>query len=178
MAKLKKKPRQMQARANTMGINDSLYHAEKAFVLANYHEAATNKISVAGVFFTPLSLVFECANYCRYSYVKRPIKILDLCAGIGVLSWAINKGFETSHVNESCDITRAEINRDYILGAKKILPSAIWLHVEVSDIDALSILGQFYLVISNPAFGNIPTDKNKQTLAYAGSNGARARFIF
>lgn len=171
MARLTKIQSALQIKVQNILSQDVLNTEDIEFVLSNFHEAATNNISVAGAFFTPLSLALEFAEYCCYPQVKRPLRILDLCAGIGVLSYTMSRNFDRSPYNEKCEITCVEINADYIEVGKKILPQANWVQLDVTDIDAIMALGKFDLIISNPPYGqNVFTFKNKEQLCYTGSN--------
>ncbi|OES24242.1 methyltransferase [Alteromonas macleodii] len=174
MARLTKAQNKAQQAVIELLKQDILNHDEKVFVLENYHEAATNMTSAAGAFFTPLALAHEFAEYCSFPRTKGPVKILDLCAGIGVLSFALQTLIDNSPYNESCEITCVEINPDYIAVGQKLLPNATWVQLDVSDIQAIKSLGQFDLVVSNPPFGNVPTFSKREPLAYTGSNAIYA----
>lgn len=147
---------------------DSLTNQDKEFVLVNFHEGANNNNSAAGAFFTPIRMSFEFSNEVVYMSGDREIKIIDLCAGIGMLSYPIitrlkNLGIKFRHV---C----IEYNREYFEVGKKLLPEAEWYCMDVCDVDAIKQLGHFDIAISNPPFGNVGTFREKETPRYKGSN--------
>lgn len=57
---------------------------EREFVIENWNEGAEHNNAVAGAFFTPLRLTFDMALDVA------GVRILDLCAGIGSLSYAVH----------------------------------------------------------------------------------------
>lgn len=146
---------------------DSLTAQEKEFILINFHEGAGNNNSAAGAFFTPIRMAFEFSNEVIHS-TEDYITIIDLCAGIGMLSYPIitrlkNLGVKFRHV---C----VEYNRDYYEVGKKILPEAEWYCMDVCDVDEIKKLGQFDVAISNPPFGSVGTFRSKDTPRYRGSD--------
>lgn len=116
---------------------------EKWFVLENWQESATHVNTVAGAFFTPPGLARD------LSMEVGGRRIIDLCAGIGTLSFLVK---ERSCWGNAPDITCVEINPDYIAVGRKLLPEATWIQASVFD---LPPLGRFDFAISNPPFGNI-----------------------
>jgi predicted RNA methylase len=172
MARLSKIQSALQIKVQHILQKDVLSNQDVEFVFNNYHECANNNITVSGAFFTPLSLALEFAEYCCCPQVKRPSRILDLCAGIGFLSYTMNNNFDRCDFNEQCEITCGKLNADHIAVAKKLLPQAYWVQVDVTDFDAILTLDDFDLVIGNPSFGDVITFKNKERLCYTGLNAA------
>tara|TARA_A200000159_G_scaffold53217_1_gene49219 strand:+ start:2827 stop:3648 length:822 start_codon:yes stop_codon:yes gene_type:complete len=170
MAKLTKAQSAAQKHVETLLAQDILSVEDRAYVLTHYHEAAHNNVTPSGAFFTPLALAMEFAEYCSLPNRQGKVRILDLCAGIGALSFAMQQRFADSPFAESCDITCIEINGEYVQVGKKLVPEAHWLQMDICDIDALLALGQFDVVISNPPFGNVTTFKGKSGVCYTGSN--------
>lgn len=123
---------------------DVLTFDEKLFVLENWNEGAKNMNSHAGAFFTPIGLAKD-FSLCLYENAK----IIDLCAGIGILS------FFAYHWKK-CNVTCIELNSDYVRVGKKILPEANWIHDSITEINHYS-LPKFDQAISNPPFGKIKT---------------------
>lgn len=124
-----------------VGLNDD----ERQFVLDNWQESATHVNSAAGAFFTPSGLALDAAIYAVW-YQEKPIRVLDLCAGIGALGlscwWRSNR---------EAEVTCVEINPGYVEVGRKLFPEARWIEASA---DALpSDLGAFDVVISNPPFG-------------------------
>ncbi|MDD4971883.1 MAG: methyltransferase [Paludibacter sp.] len=123
---------------------------EKYFILDNFQEGALHINSQAGAFFTPRMLARDFALEVHGN------RAIDLCAGIGSLSFAIEQ-----KVNE---LVCVEINADYIEIGKRIVPSATWIHSSIFD---LKDIGLFDVAVSNPPFGNIK--ENSFTGKYSGS---------
>jgi predicted RNA methylase len=116
----------------------ALKDAEKEFILDNFHEGATNINSAAGAFFTPRSLARD------FSIEVDGGHVIDLCAGIGGLGYAVEL---------KCDsLTCVEINQEYLSIGKRILPNANWIHASVFDADYGMV---WDWAISNPPFGAI-----------------------
>ncbi|QAY01384.1 hypothetical protein ASwh1_324 [Aeromonas phage Aswh_1] len=118
---------------------------ERFFILENYQEGATQMNGLAGAFFTPPMLARD-----AMIEVNSDRTVLDLCAGIGGLSFWL-------YDNE---ITCVELNHDYLEVGKRVVPHANWIQG-----DALSYCDEtsdrFDFCISNPPFGNINTSGYK-----------------
>lgn len=118
---------------------------ERARILEDFHEGAEHMNGLAGAFFTPPGLARDFALE-----VPRRGRILDLCAGIGALSFAAEWD-ETSHV---C----VELNPAYVEVGRAVMPDATWVQASAFDVNAYAHLGPFDCVISNPPFGQIPAE--------------------
>jgi len=116
---------------------------DKWFVLENWQESANHINSAAGAFFTPIGLARDFA----IEVVGSPI--IDLCAGIGCLSFMAYHRSEWDR--ERPRVVCVEINPDYVEVGKKILPEAEWICASAFSVRE----GQYGCVISNPPFGNI-----------------------
>ena len=81
--KLSQKQREQHKTALKILAKDTLNLEEKKFVYNNYFPDYTNNINVSGAFFTPASLV----NTFLYAITGN--KVIDLCAGIGALSFGL-----------------------------------------------------------------------------------------
>jgi len=161
MAKLSKDEARRHQEALDVLQQDVLSDNGKELVLNQYHEAATNVNTVAGAFFTPLDLAWDHAF--EMACKDQPgIRVIDLCAGIGVLSYAI------AHRYPNVDITCVEINPEYVAVGKKIVPKANWVCMDVMDLEALRALGRFDYAMSNPPFGRVPTFRNRRPARYRG----------
>ena len=116
---------------------------ERKFILDNYSEQQGQLNALAGAFFTPYGLARDFSIEVGYS--DGCGSIIDLCAGIGMLSFACqDKGME---------ITCVEMCEAYVTVGKRVMPSANWVLA-----DCFSITGQFDFAISNPPFGAIKGD--------------------
>ena len=120
-----------------------LTDSEKEFVLDNFNEGALHMNSAAGAFFTPRGLARDFAIEVHGG------RVIDLCAGIGALAYAVADRVES--------LTCVEINADYCRIGRKIVPAATWINASVFD-PLLLDLGIFEIAISNPPFGAVKGD--------------------
>jgi len=139
--------------------HENLTDDETLFVFENYRESANHINSQNGAFFTPFGLARDLSLHVPYTY-NQTITIIDMCAGIGVLSYAAALG-DNSWSRCHVEITCVEINPDYIEIGKKLIPDAKWICGDVLDLDFLKSLGHFDFAISNPPFGNINSNHRK-----------------
>lgn len=146
---------QQEAHATAMALVDSgrsLSEDEREQVLEDYREDAQHLNGRAGAFFTPLGLARDFALH-----VPDGARVLDLCAGIGRLSWAVGFQDESPGPDGASSIVCVEQNPDYVRVGKAVLPRATWICVDAFDVDAYRALGPFDCVIANPPFGRIKT---------------------
>lgn len=147
MAKLTKP--EIKAHAEAISLIDCdrpLKDDEKEFILDNWQESATNINSSAGAFFTPRGLARDFAIEVSGSSADRS-RCIDLCAGIGSLSYAVEQKVGS--------LVCVEINPEYARIGKRIVPDAEWI---VGSIFNLPDLGRFLWAISNPPFGTIKSE--------------------
>jgi phospholipid N-methyltransferase len=160
MAKLSKAEGKLHAEAQKLLQKDELTFDDKWFVYENWREDANHVNSLAGAFFTPINLAND------FAIEIQGMKVLDLCAGIGVLSFCHNNRASWERVN--FDITCVELNQDYVEVGKKLLPTAKWIHGDVFDVLDMD-LGRFDVVISNPPFGSTPSRNKRKGPNYTGN---------
>lgn len=163
MSKLTKPQIRAHEKALRLLERGDLTHDEKLFIYENYREDAEHINSKAGAFFTPFVLANDFSIHIPYIYEKT-IKVIDLCAGIGVLSYAASLG-GNSWNRCGADITCVEINPDYVEIGKKLLPEAKWICGDALDPELLKSLGHFDCAIANPPFGNAPTSHRKDYIS-------------
>lgn len=101
---------------------------EREFVIENFYEGAQHMNALAGAFFTPLGLAQDFSIH-----VAKGERILDLCAGIGRLSWPCS--FPDYGDKKRSEITCVELNPDYVRVGKAAIPSARWICADVFDLD-------------------------------------------
>lgn len=144
MSKLTKTQFKLHNEAEDRLQQDRLSVEDREFVLEHWDPSATHVNSAVGAFFTPLELATSFA--CMLGH---PGSIIDLCAGIGALSYAC-----TPVYGEAPRMVCIEQNPDYVRVGRKLVPHAEWIEGDVFD--ALSMgLGQFDAAIGNPPFGKI-----------------------
>lgn len=159
MAKLTKSQMKQHEEACRILEKDTLTWDDKWFVYENWNEAADHNVTANSAYFTPIGLARDFAiDVCG-------TKVIDLCAGIGALSFAY---YHCGYHNEvKPQITCIEINQAYVEIGKKLLPEATWICADVFDPDL--DLGHFDSAISNPPFGRKKTTHLK-TGNYTGSD--------
>lgn len=162
MARLSKRKIRAHEAALERLQQDHLTDDDKEFVFENYQESAVHMNAAAGAFFTPFALGWDAVLELGYGYDERPRRVIDLCAGIGVLAYAILKRYPTT------EVVCVELNRDYVEAGRKVVPKADWHCLDVTDLDALKALGPFDDAISNPPFGQVPSFRGKTASLYTG----------
>lgn len=158
MSKLTKAQIKTHRKACEMLEQETLSFDERWFVLENWQESATHINSAAGAFFTPIGLAGD------FAIEVSGKRIIDLCAGIGMLAFRVNNRFAWGALDEKPEIVCVEINPDYIAVGKKLVPGATWIQASVFE---LPDLGRFDCAISNPPFG--ATKKVCKAPRYTGS---------
>ena len=111
MSKLTKQQMKAHDTAIRLLNQDRISNEEKLYIFQNYRADANHITSKTGAFFTPLGLARDFSLQIPYQREKT-IKIVDLCAGIGVLSYAACADNDWGKVN--ADITCVELNPDYV----------------------------------------------------------------
>lgn len=156
MAKLTKPEIKAHEQALAILERDTLSHDDKEFVFRNWHEGATNINSQAGAFFTPFDMAGD------FAFDVGGPRVIDLCAGIGMLSYAVYQRHFWGHHDTKLDITCVERNPEYVEVGKKLLPEATWICADVFDVIDMGLHKPelFDWAISNPPFGNIKRSKN------------------
>lgn len=125
---------------------------EKLFVFEHWHEGAEHMNGRTGAFFTPPKL----ASDFRIDVCGD--RIIDLCAGIGVLSFMAYHYSWGGYGDKKPHITCVEINPAYVMVGKKLLSEAAWVCEDVFDFPALMSAGKrFDHAIANPPFGRVPS---------------------
>lgn len=160
MAKLTKPQAKAHQKACDLLKKDVLTEDDKFFVLENWQESATHINSSAGAFFTPFDLARD------FAIETFPGRVIDLCAGIGMLSFAMRCKHQWDKA--PLDLTCIEINPDYVAVGRKILPEARWIEASVFDVLYMD-LGHFDLAISNPPFGRVSRPEGKRAPRYTGA---------
>ena len=106
MAKLTKQQRKAHGEAEAILTKDRITDDERDFVFQHWHEGATHENGAAGAFFTPFGLA------CDFALDGAGRRVIDLCAGIGVLSYIIHH--RSKWGERLAEITCVEINPRYV----------------------------------------------------------------
>lgn len=117
---------------------------EKLFILDNYQESAGALNSLSGAFFTPSGLARDFSIE-----VPDGRTVIDLCAGIGRLSFAAEQKVDHVVCVEYCE-AYAEVGR-------RVVPNATWIVGDAFDESLYDGMDRFGCAISNPPFGQIKT---------------------
>lgn len=164
--KMSRKQRSDHQSAERILKKEKLTIDEKIDVINNWHEGYANDNAASSAFFTPYDLAIHLALN-----VSGGEKIIDLCAGIGTLSVAVNNIVSSDEQNNPFDEqVLLEINPEYCEIAKKLLPHAEIICGSIYDkylMDELASRG-FNQVISNPPFGTISKPENAKIREYSG----------
>lgn len=156
MAKLTKREIKSHIKACEILEKDVLSEDDKEFVLDNWFPYAENNVASESAFFTPKDLAREAAIFISINIPdnKQKFKLLDLCAGIGILSLMVK---EQMAWGKEVEITAVEYNSDFVRVGKKLLPDAKWINMDAFDEESWKKNGieneRFDLTISNPPFG-------------------------
>ena len=149
MSKLSKPVAALHQKAMDLVHSDKrLNQEERYFVAENYREDAQHVNSVNGAFFTPLDLSHDFAMGCNYGEHLR--SLVDLCAGIGNLSLPFYERME-----DKSRLTLVEINPDYVMVGKRIMPDARWIVADVLDVKEWWDGQKYGFAIANSPFGNV-----------------------
>ncbi|PSV28079.1 methyltransferase [Photobacterium sp. GB-72] len=171
MSKISKQQLKLHEQAMSLvSLPRALKASEKEFVLKNFREECVLEINKWGCYVTSESVAWEFGidvTECP-EYPDQREKIVDLCAGIGTLSYHLAERFD--HIDLVC----VERNETLAMVGKKILPQATWIVGSVTDDDVISQLIDLKIqtAISNPPFGNIPMVKKMKDAEYQGAEAA------
>ena len=150
MTKLTKQQSKLHLQAMDLVHSDrALSWDERKFILDNYFEAQGQLNALAGAFFTPFDLARDLSIEVGGGVLDNNGSVVDLCAGIGMLSFACEY--------KRLDITCVEFCHEYVVVGKRVVPSAHWIEADVFAAD----LGHYAFAISNPPFGAIKGDQFK-----------------
>lgn len=147
--------------------NKTLRPDEVWSVLQHWSPMANHNVGVNGIFFTPVGIPQTFGQWISVPgrNGKRP-RILDLCAGIGSLTYGVDRYYA---MDRGCDIVAVEIAQPFVDVGKRLMPQVQWVCGNVFDWQLIQSLGQFDFVVSNPPFGNIKARNGTEWLDYKGA---------
>jgi predicted RNA methylase len=136
-----------------LSLSRKLNFDEIEKVYAQYNPMATHRVSKGAIYFTPTGLCRDLATMAR---IERKSSVLDLCAGIGGLTWEMQilEAYD-GNANAKRHVC-VEIDPEFCDVGKKLIPDVEWIRGDVFDQDLMRSLGEFDLGISNPPFGHVP----------------------
>lgn len=140
---------------------------EIEYIYENFNPGFISDVTIHSAYFTPLDLAYDFALFAGRSGV-----IVDMCAGIGTLSFAAKtRDTYEGNINQQICIER---NPEYLKIGKRLLPYAIWIEGDIFDKTIWDNIIQQYgfidNIISNPPFGKISkSDANRNWLKYTGA---------
>jgi len=147
-----------------LNLDRTLTIDERVFIYKNFNEGAITEVGYSGTFFTPF-------NLARDFHLDIPVmgnsRIIDLCAGIGTLSFHLLWYCQESYAPK--EIVCVERNPDFVEIGKKLLPEATWICADILDEEFIKSLGQFDAAYSNPPYGRIKSLTDSSWLHYKGS---------
>ncbi len=162
MSKLSKAQVKLHGEAVALLNKDKLTDEDRDFIYTHWHPGTVSNTAAASAFFTPTDLAFD-FEFDAPTHGR----ILDACAGTGVLSWAVSTRHFYRNSGARPDITAIEKNSAYIEIGRKLLPWVNWIHADIFDLPELG-LGHFNSVFANPPFGRM--NKPKRKFRYQGAS--------
>jgi len=152
MARLSKQQTKLHQQVLELVHSDKeLTFDEKEFILQNYQG---DGVGSTGAFFTPADLAWDLTIDSGSTG-----RCLELCAGIGRLSFCQYYRHRPAH------ITCVELNPEYVIIKKRVLPDAEWI---CGDVLTYTSERSYDVVYGNPPFGKIKTSE-AVTGSYSGS---------
>lgn len=149
MAKLTHKQIAAHNHANEMLTSGRVLNDDDKYdIIESWHEGASHSNAAHSAFFTPMELAMSFAME-----VPSGGRIIDLCAGIGILSVAAS----IYHARNpgKYDLTLVELNPDYCEVAQRLIPEARVICGSIFDPNILDQIGTGYdFCVSNPPFGS------------------------
>ena len=146
--------------------NNTFTFEQLEYIYENFNPGYISDVITHSAYFTPLDMAYDFAKLS----VRHGV-IVDMCAGIGCLSFAV-KTRDTYEHNITQQIC-IERNHKYINIGKKLLPTAQWIQGDIFDKSIWDSIidqyGKIDCIISNPPFGKMSkSDSNRDWLKYTG----------
>lgn len=125
---------------------------EQAFCFEHYRPGANHNIGKGGIFFTSTDMATTLANMHAGGG-----RILDACAGIGVLARAI---LDQDWGKAITELVCLENNPEFVRIGQRLVPEARWVRGDIFHAATIRKLGLFDSAVSNPPFGNLPRESD------------------
>ncbi len=169
MAKISKRLLNKHNEAVNMLKKEKLNFNERQFVFDNYHEGAGKMNNLISAHFTPYQIAKSMTFNIAYTDC-----FIDLCAGIGILSYALLRQEEMSFNKKLFGIC-IERSTEYYEAGKKLLPEFHWINGDCFDPKVIEQVRDLmkdkkFSVISNPPYGKQVKSNTEDLLRYTGSN--------
>lgn len=166
--KLSKAEIKLQKEVKAILEQEDLSFEDQEYIYENFNAGAISDVTTHSAYFTPLDLAYDFALFAGRSGV-----CVDMCAGIGVLSFcaSVRDTYSRKIKQQIC----IERNPDYLAIGKKLLPDAEWILGDMFDEsmwnDIINRYGKIDSIVSNPPFGKVTkTDKDRSWLKYQGAD--------
>lgn len=127
---------------------------QREFILENWNPMVSHNVTWNAAFFTPMSVT----NDFMMETLNGDKRVVDLCAGIGRLAYAMWK--RNLWYNDQVEIVCVERDPEFIKVGKRVLPEATWVRGDIFDESTWKELGRFDEAISNPPYG-LKVEKNE-----------------
>lgn len=168
MAKISKRILAKHNEAVELLKKEELNFNDREFIFYNYHEGAGKMNNLISAHFTPYSIARSIMHNVAY-----PNCFVDLCAGIGILSYALKRQNEWDNAPifgiciENCT--------EYYEVGKKLLPEFHWINGDCFDPKVMQEVRDLlndrkFSIVSNPPYGKQIKTNTKDLLKYSGGN--------
>ena len=168
MAKISKPVLGKHNEAVALLKKDKLNFYDRQFIFDFYHEGAGKMNNLISAHFTPYSIAKSMTFNITYEDC-----FVDLCAGIGILSYVLKRQEEMSFNKPLYGICIEKCTEYYEVG-KKLLPEFHWINGDCFDPEVIAevkelMKGRNFSIISNPPYGKQVKTNTKDLLKYSGS---------
>lgn len=123
---------------------------DRRFIIDHWEPGAEHAISWIDAFFTPAPLA-EAMMIETLNCHTRSVQVLDLCAGIGALSFAYHQRHRWDQYQPS--LTCLERNPHFLRVGQATAPTAHWILGDMEDHATLLAGRRFDQLLTNPPFG-------------------------